>query len=178
MLTLEKLNALRGISSTAAKAAEPKADVPNPAPTPSPQPSVQTAPDPTQAAAPKPPTGYPAAVEIPCKNYADEQGHFAYIDANNGQISHVNLETGNIYKLEDVYRLSLQHAVNTLSPDYHRLTWQQMLNDATVYDRFGCPLFSFTEIQNAFEKYILPNLTISTEDNDNRSKTDPFGLPL
>lgn len=117
---------------------------------------------------------YSEPIEIPCKNYSDEQGHFAYIDANTGQIAHVNLETGNVYKMTDVYRLSLQHAVSPLSPDYHRLTWQKMLSDETVYDRFGSPIFSFAEIQSGYEKYVMPNCAAKTENKENQPKTDAF----
>ncbi|MBQ9271319.1 MAG: hypothetical protein IJ218_03540 [Alphaproteobacteria bacterium] len=174
MLTLERLNALRGISSNAPKPVEPKTATPNNIAQAS---SIQAAqPQNTQKQPEQ--KSYPEPVEIPCKNYADEQGHFAYIDANTGQISHVNLETGNIYKLDDVYRLSLQHAVSALSPTYHQLTWQQMLNDETVYDRFGSPIFSFEDIQTAYEKYITPALAKDNTNDDNKPKTDAFGLPI
>lgn len=182
MLTLEKLNALRGISSGAAKSDETKTKISsqanqNVAPNTEPATAMIT---PTQAqqAPQNSQTGYPEPIEIPCKNYADEQGHFAYIDANTGQISHVNLENGNVYKLDDIYRLSLQHSVAALSEEYHKLVWQQVLNDETVYDRFGCPIFTFEEIQTAYDKYIKPTISSGTENVNNPLKTDPFGFPL
>lgn len=185
MLTLQQLNALRGISAHApksvtktdinAQSAQQNAYVAASTPTPPP-----VAPDESQQpqAVQQPQSNYIPPVEIPCKNYADEQGHFAYIDANTGQIAHVNLETGTVYKLDDVYRLSLQHAISALSPFYHQLTWQQMLNDETVYDRFGSPVFSFAEIQAAYDKYVKPTQSFGAENITNPPKTDPFGLPI
>ena len=174
MLTLEKLNALRGISSNVAKPNESK----NTTTSQTHQTTVSSI-EPTQVqqAPQNPQTGYPEPVEIPCKNYADEQGHFAYIDANTGQISHVNLENGAVYKLEDVYRLSLQHSVAALSEEYHKLTWQQVFSDKTVYDRFGCPMFTFDEIQAAYDKF-KPAESTETMNAEVPTKTDPFGLPL
>ena len=187
MLTLQQLNALRGISAhapkpaaktdTNAQSAQQNTNATASTPMPPPISAESQQPQPSQAVQ-QPQSNYIPPVEIPCKNYADEKGHFAYIDANTGQIAHVNLETGTVYKLDDVYRLSLQHAVSALSPSYHQLTWQQTLNDETVYDRFGSPVFLFEEIQTAYDKYVKPTLSSNTGNISNPPKTDPFGLPI
>ena len=168
MLTLEQLRVLRGTSSSVAnKSAGTETGVlPD---------SVSDKNEPSmpqqvieQPQVQQSQNRYPEPVKIPCKNYVDEQGHFFYIDANTHQISHVNLDTGQIYTFEDVYRLSLSHAVASLSDEYQNLTWQQVLSENTVFDRFGSPLFTFEEVYNAKEK---SRQTIAP-------KTDPFGLPL
>ena len=180
MLTLERLNALRGISSKAAKSTEQKTTAPA-STSQTIDSKVETVTEVVaqpQANPQKSQICYPEPVEIPCKNYMDEKDHFAYIDANTGQISHVNLEKGNIYKLEDVYCLSLKHSVEALSDEYHQLTWQQVLNDETVYDRFGCPMFTFEEIQAAYDKYIKSTYSLGENKTEDKPKTDPFGIPL
>ena len=180
MLTLERLNALRGISSNTAKSTEQRTTIPasiGQAIASNVESVAETSeqPQPTQQ---NPQITYPEPIEIPCKNYVDEKGHFAYIDANTGQISHVNLDTGNIYKWDDIYRLSLEHSVAALSDQYHQLTWQQVLDDKTVYDRFGSPMFTFAEIQKAYDKHIKPTFLSEKTETDNQTKTDPFGIPL
>ena len=105
MLTLQQLNALRGISAhapksvtktdTNAQSAQQNTNATASTPMPPPISAESQQPQPSQAAQ-QPQTNYIPPVEIPCKNYADEKGHFAYIDANTGQIAHVNLETGTV----------------------------------------------------------------------------------
>ncbi|MBQ4400012.1 MAG: hypothetical protein II830_01810 [Alphaproteobacteria bacterium] len=179
MLTLQQLNALRGISANASKSAT-KTDNNIKSAQPKNAPDSVSIPSPvtTEPQQQQPQNNYVSPIEIPCKNYADEQGHFAYIDANTHQTSHVNLDSGEVYTIEDVYRLSLAHSVKTLSATYHRLTWQQVMSNETLYDRFGSPVFSFEEIQTAYDKYIKPTISSGTENVNNPLKTDPFGFPL
>jgi len=179
MLTLEQLNALRGIksASTPATSAAPA----NPA---APVASAENAPSSAATDTKDKPAsvenkGYPDPIEIPCKNYADEKGHFAYIDANTKQVLHVNLDSGKPYSQDEVYRLSLQHAVAPLSEDAQKLEWQQVINSETLFDQFGSPVFTFEEIQNALEKANAtpPQPTAENVAEDGKPKKDPFGLP-
>ncbi len=174
MLTLEQLNALRGIKSNSGSSADKKTQVSSAQGV-----ATETVEITKNNTAPK--VEYPDPIDIPCKNYTDEKGHFAYIDANTHQISHVNLDSGKTYTWDDVYALSLQHAVEPLSEEAHKLQWQQVLNEDTVFDRFGSPLFSFDEIQNAVEK--AQNTSdvepIASEEKANdKPKQDPFGLSM
>lgn len=113
MLTLEQLNALRGIKTP---------DKPKPVANPA---TPQTAPQQAQKSVSEPQktADIPDPVAIPCKNYNDEQGHFAYIDANTKKTEHVNLDTGKKYSQDDVNRLSLSYATRYMSDAEKQLTW-------------------------------------------------------
>ncbi len=140
MLTLEQLNALRGIKTP---------DKPKPATVSTPaQPTFQQ-PQKTVSEPLKETVEIPAPVAIPCKNYDDERGHFAYIDANTQKTEHVNLDTGKKYSQDDVNRLSLSYATRYMSDAEKQLTWQQVVSKDTVYDQFGSPIFTEEEIKKA-----------------------------
>ena len=175
MLTLEQLNALRGIKSASTA---PDNNTAESAPSAVAASAEGSAADKKDKSAPTENKGYPEPIEIPCKNYADEKGHFAYIDANTKQVSHVNLDSGKTYSQDEVYRLSLQHAVEPLSEDAHKLEWQQVINSETLFDRFGSPVFTFEEIQNALEKArTTPQPLAENIAEGGKPKKDPFGLP-
>ena len=189
MLTLEKLNELRGIkpSTPTSKTVEDTSNIP-----------LQGTISPTSSSAssqidrmstqssPSPQKGEPVQpVEIPCKHYADEAGHFAYIDADTKQIMHVNLENGKVYTQDEVNRMSIQHAVEPLSEDYKVLTWQQVMNRDTLFDQFGSPVFSFDDIQKAFDNLKQQNtnqeasaVSASETNEKNAPKVDPWGIPI
>lgn len=123
---------------------------------------------------------YSNPIEAPCKNYMDEQGYFAYIDAYTHEVSHINLESGKIYTQDEVYQMSLSHAVRALPETYHNLTWQQVIDNDTSYDRFGSPVFTYEEINRALTKSKEPTSPttgeIQKQPND-EAKTDPWGFP-
>lgn len=125
----------------------------------------------------------PEPVEIPCKTYTDEKGHFAYIDANTHKIFHVNLDTGKVYTPDEVNQLSLQHAVHSLPDSYKELKWQETINNDTLYDRFGSPMFTFEELSTALENKISStnhneDPSSSNKSSEDATKTDPWGFPL
>ena len=111
-------------------------------------------------------------VAIPCKNYDDEKGHFAYIDANTHQPSHVNLATGKPYTQDDVNRLSLQKATKNMSEAEQKLTWQQVISKDTLYDQFGSPVFTAEEITRALTAPQNPE----APSFETSSGKDAFGL--
>lgn len=162
MLTLEQLNALRGIKTP---------DKPKPAANPA---TPQTAPQQAQKSVSEPQqtADIPDPVAIPCKNYNDEQGHFAYIDANTHKTEHVNLDTGKKYSQDDVNRLSLSYATRYMSDIEKQLTWQQVVNKDTVYDQFGSPIFTEEEIKRAVTYPQIPTTTSFVTS----SGKDAFGL--
>lgn len=176
MLSLEQLNALRG---TKVNASAPAASTDNeqnesqnvsqPETVAMPNSAAQTQEQPQQE------NSYIAPVEVPCKNYDDEEGHFAYIDANTHQATHVNLITGQPYTQDDVNRLSFLKVANSLFPEAKNLAWQQVINNNTLYDQFGYPMFTVEEVQNALYKV---QATDNHNSEENKPKTDPFGFPL
>ena len=90
-------------------------------------------------------------VAVPCKNYADRPGHFAYIDANTNKAEHVNLVSGKKYTQDEVNTLSLHYATRNMSEAEKKLTWQQVVSKDTLYDQFGSPVFTEAEIKQAVE---------------------------
>lgn len=162
MLTLEQLNALRGIKTP---------DKPKPVANPA---TPQTAPQQAQKSVSEPQktADIPDPVAIPCKNYNDEQGHFAYFDANTKKTEHVNLDTGKKYSQDDVNRLSLSYATRYMSDAEKQLTWQQVVNKDTVYDQFGSPIFTEEEIKRAVTHPQIP----ITPSFVTPSGKDAFGL--
>ena len=94
-------------------------------------------------------------VEIPCKNYTDENGHFAYIDIQTNKVVHVNLESEKIYTEDEVNQLCLKQITDTLPDDYKELTWQDVVNIDTLYDKFNRPAFTQQEIEEALKKKII-----------------------
>lgn len=194
MLTLEQLRALRGIatgnSAMPAENQNAPASVQQNTDNVGAFSALQQTPQQQQNAASQAQPKLPDPIEIPCKNYNDEQGHFAYIDAYTHEITHVNLDTGKTYTQDEVKALSLKHATAVLSDDAKRLSWQQVITSNTLFDQFGSPSFTFEEIQNALNKlrqnnaaysYAQPQpVQTSTLDAsaENKPKTDPFGFPL
>lgn len=129
----------------------------------------------------------PEPVEISCKNYTDEKGHFAYIDANTKQIIHVNLDNGKVYTKEEVNQLSFKQSLSHLPSEYQNLTWQEVINKNTLYDEFGSPVFMLDEINAALNKNVNAQNEGSAEEKtgtvienntSNTPKTDPWGFPL
>lgn len=179
MLTLEQLNKLRGI-----KPNKPESISNNKADTTINEtiPSVNNATYDTKSELPEP-------IEISCKNYTDEEGHFAYIDANTHKILHVNLDNGKVYTQDEVNQLSFKKATNFFPNDCSLLTWQEVVTDNTLYDKFGSPVFVFEEIDKALQKKLNSKNTIPTDNElkstaiddtsaDDERKTDSWGLPL
>lgn len=163
MLTLEQLNALRGIKTP---------DKPKPAASPA---TPQTAPQQTQKSVSEPQketANIPDPVAIPCKNYNDEQGHFAYIDANTNLPKHVNLTFDKKYTQDEVNYLSFKYAVRNMSDAEKQLTWQQVVTKDTVYDQFGSPIFTEEEIKRAVTNPQIP----TTPSFVTPSGKDAFGL--
>lgn len=186
MLTLQQLNRLRGIKTTEQRAEEEKKDNSNANVAVPPiidSNSVQASR--AELSQPK----LPEPVEIPCKNYADEDGHFAYIDAETHKIFHVNLDNGKVYTQDEVNQLALQHAIRSLPDSYKSLIWKDVVNNNTLFDMFGCPIFTFDEIDVALQKISNTQNTVSAPNNadtvinegalkQGEQKTDPWGLPL
>ncbi len=122
-------------------------------------------------------------IEIPCKNYTDENGHFAYIDVQTDKVVHVNLESEKIYTEDEVNQLSLKQITDTLSDDYKELTWQDVVNIDTLYDKFNRPAFTLQEVEDALKK--KNNRTNTNDETTNSGDTtteekliSQWGLPL
>lgn len=111
-------------------------------------------------------------VEIPCKNYEDEVGHFAYIDTNTNLPEHVNLTFDKKYTQDEINYLSFKYAVRNMSDAAKKLNWQQVISKNTLYDQFGSPVFTNEEIELAVEHpqvHETPSFVTS-------SGEDAFGL--
>ena len=172
MLSLEKLNSLRGIK-TKKNATDPNA-----------KDNIQKSEifnSEVPASSNSAPDSSTKAVEIPCKNYMDEDGHFAYIDANTHKILHVNLNSGKIYNFDEIHSLSLKYILRALPDIYQNLKWEEVINNNTLYDKFGYPMFTVEELDNALHRKSnvqnLENINNETSFEDT-SGTDPWGLPL
>ncbi len=179
MLSLEQLNALRGTKASAtAPTATPVGtsdvgqNISQPADVSSASSGAQAQSQPQPQ--PQQESSYVAPVEVPCKNYDDEEGHFAYIDATTHQPMHVNLISGHPYTQDDVNRLSLFKVTSNLPGNAKNLTWQQVINNNTLYDQFGSPVFTVEEVNRVLEKMTTSENMVS----ENPPKTDPFGFPL
>lgn len=169
MLTMEQLRALRGIAHSKT---EIRAEPQNIDQNSSAEISEKNVPfSPTQKSI--------QPINIACKNYLDEDGHFAYIDAYTHEVSHVNLNTGKVYTQEEVNQLSLSKSTLSLSDEAQKLSWEQVVSDETLYDQFGSPVFTYAEIQDALHK--LRETSAAVQDSGlkvDSSGKDPWGLPL
>lgn len=176
MLSLEKLNALRGIKTNKPTTVSnqkdniPKSDMVN---------------NEAKISSNSTPNISVEAIEIPCKNYMDEEGHFAYIDANTHKISHVNLNSGKIYNFDEIHSLSLKYILRALPDIYQNLKWEEVVSNNTLYDKFGYPMFTIEELDNAlYNKNNIDQTEQILEDTNNKTlseynpQTDPWGLPL
>lgn len=111
-------------------------------------------------------------VEIPCKNYEDEIGHFAYIDTNTNLPEHVNLTFDKKYTQDEINYLSFKYAVRDMPDVAKKLNWHQVISKNTLYDQFGSPVFTAEEIKQAIEHpqtHETPSFVTS-------SGEDAFGL--
>lgn len=168
-ISLERLNALRGIKTTK-PSAQPNKNPDDYSPPVNTDNSVNATPS-----MPAKPNNS-EQVEIPCKNYADEDGHFAYIDARTDKIVHVNLNNGKVYTQDEVKQLSLKYAVRELGTDYQTLKWQDVVNENTSYDQFGSPIFNQGEIEIAMQN--KKTGVVNGTSSENEVEMDPWGLPL
>lgn len=177
MLTPELLNKLRGISTPQSRE-KPAGTQPNQTASQ----STQAAPQPTsnvssagQPTAPSPQDNpeEERPIEVPCRYYDDEEGHFAYIDGKTHQPVHFNTDSGRTYTQNDINFLSLRYAARNLSPKERRLRPEQVINDNTLYDKFGSPVFTTEEIMRAAAA--LPD---SEPIPEGMPRKDKWGYPI
>lgn len=173
MLTLDKLKALRGCSS-AQNNAENDSDKTQNLTSNTPESVLQ------QQQANQPQNDFMLPVEVPCKHYDDENGHFAYIDAHTKAPVHFNTLTGKSYNQDEINQLSLGFIIKNLPESAKSLNCDDIITDNTLYDRFGSPVFTEAEITNAMERKTA-NTFNNSENKDNSDtlpKVDAFGFPI
>ena len=96
---------------------------------------------------------------------------------------HVNLESEKIYTEDEVNQLSLKQITDTLSDDYKELTWQDVVNIDTLYDKFNRPAFTLQEVEEALKKKNnRTNTNAETTNSEDKSTEEKlisqWGLPL
>ena len=171
MLTLEQIKALRGCSSNGASLQiEDKKNTAEAL-----QNSTSTTVLDNSAK-----STYVEPVDVPCKNYDDEDGHFAYIDANTKQPVHFNTLTGQPYTQDDINKLSLNHSLKKMPEVSLNLLWNDVITNDTLYDKFGSPVISEQEIRNALNsrEQNTADVTQNNAEVEEAIKTDAFGFPL
>jgi len=167
MLTLEKLRALRGCTS----------DKNNQTNKPSPE-KKENPGNNVNAAAAQQQNDFMLPVEVPCKHYKDESGHFAYIDAHTHQPVHFNMQSGKSYTQAEVNQLSLSLAAKNITDAEKTLTWEQVITDETLYDKFGSPVIGEEDVRAALDKEASASHSEQSSQNQDIPTEDPYGFPI